>query len=322
MSKSAKIWLTIAASLVLLGCVLFAVAMTVLNWDFTKLSTDNFETSLHEITEEFNSISINTSTADLVFIPTEDGVCAVECHEQSNLKHRAFVKDGTLIIEVVDTRKWYDYIGIQINTPKISVSIPQGDYEKLSIKSDTGDVKIPRELGFESIDIDESTGDVTVLSHVSGSVRIKTSTGKIFMEDCSAESLDLTVSTGDVTVTDVTCEGSISVCVSTGKAFLTDIKCKSVTSSGNTGDISFCRVVAEESISVKRSTGDVKLDGSDAAEILIETDTGDVEGSLLADKVFIVRTDTGDVDVPSSITGGRCEITTDTGDIKISVKPQ
>ena len=61
------------------------------------------------------------------------------------------------------------------------------------------------------------------------------------------------------------------------------------------------------------------FEGSDAAEIFVQTSTGDVEGSLLSSKVFIANTDTGKVDVPKSITGGRCEITTDTGDIRISV---
>ena len=51
-----------------------------------------------------------------------------------------------------------------------------------------------------------------------------------------------------------------------------------------------------------------------------DTDTGDVKGSLLSEKIFIPTTDTGDVDVPKTVTGGRCEITTDTGDIKITVK--
>ena len=49
------------------------------------------------------------------------------------------------------------------------------------------------------------------------------------------------------------------------------------------------------------------------------TDTGDVRGSLLSEKVFIVNTDTGRKEVPDTITGGRCEITTDTGDVKITI---
>ena len=51
----------------------------------------------------------------------------------------------------------------------------------------------------------------------------------------------------------------------------------------------------------------------------ITTDTGNVKGSLLSEKVFIVSTDTGKKQVPNTITGGRCEITTDTGDIIISI---
>ena len=55
-------------------------------------------------------------------------------------------------------------------------------------------------------------------------------------------------------------------------------------------------------------------------EVFITTDTGNVDGSFLTDKVVLTQTDTGDVDVPKLTSGGRCEITTDTGDISISIK--
>ena len=61
----------------------------------------------------------------------------------------------------------------------------------------------------------------------------------------------------------------------------------------------------------------MKFDSSDAAEIYVRTSTGDVAGSLLTDKVFMTQTDTGNVGVPQTITGGKCEIHTDTGDIQI-----
>ena len=64
----------------------------------------------------------------------------------------------------------------------------------------------------------------------------------------------------------------------------------------------------------------VVLDGCDAAEIFVKTDTGDVTGTLLSEKVFVTTTDTGKVEVPRSVSGGRCEITTDTGDIRISIR--
>ena len=150
-------------------------------------------------------------------------------------------------------------------------------------------------------------------------IKIAASTGDIYAKGISASSLDLTVSTGNVTVSSAACEGDITIGVSTGKAYLTDVACKNLTSTGSSGDISLKNVISTEKISVERSTGDVTLDRSDAAELFIMTSTGDVEGSLLTNKVFITKTDTGRIDVPNSIIGGRCEITTDTGDIKISI---
>ncbi|MBQ3893898.1 MAG: DUF4097 family beta strand repeat protein, partial [Clostridia bacterium] len=77
--------------------------------------------------------------------------------------------------------------------------------------------------------------------------------------------------------------------------------------------------IASGRFDIERDTGDVKFDRCDAAEIKVETDTGDVTGTLLTEKVFITKTDTGKVSVPSAASGGRCEIETDTGDIKISI---
>ncbi len=319
MSKTTKKWIVTAASFVLVGGIIFGGVMSMLKWDFTKLSTVRYENNEYEILEDYQHISIITNTADIVFIPSEDPTTSVSCYEQKGNLHSVSVKDGTLEIEIVDTRKWYEYIGIHFGTPKITVHIPQGEYGKLSVKASTGDVEIPEVFKFRSIDILESTGNVKNYASALEDVKIKTTTGSISVEDASAGSLDLTASTGKVTVSGVICEGDIAVGVSTGKTYLSNIRCKNFTSSGSTGDISLKNVVAEETFFIKRSTGNVKFDGSDAAEIFVETETGDVRGSLLSDKIFIAQTDTGSVDVPKTATGGKCEITTITGDINISI---
>ncbi len=319
MSKATKIWLIVAASLVLLGGIIFGGFMTMLKWNFTWFSTNQYETNNYEITEPYKSIAFVTDTADLVFVSSETSNSSVECFEQKNVKHSVTVRDDTLVIEVTDTRKWYEHIGFNFKTPKITVSIPKGEYGTLSIRSSTGDVQIPKDFQFTSIDISESTGNVTNYASASEAVKITTSTGDIFVENISSGSLDLSVSTGKVTASGVTCREDVRVGVSTGKANLSDIACKNVISNGDTGDLSMKNVIATERFSIERSTGDVTLERCDAAEIFIKTDTGDVEGSLLTDKVFIIQTDTGRVNVPNSITGGRCEITTDTGDITVFV---
>lgn len=322
MRTRTKVWLIVAASLVLIGCILFVGVMSMLKWDFTKLSTGKYENNDYKIHEDYQHISIIIDTADIVFVPCESTTPSVSCYEQKNNKHSVSVKDGTLEIEIVDTRKWYENTGINFGTPKIAVYIPEGEYGKLSVKASTGNVEIPEMFKFRSIDISVSTGDVKNYASALEGVKIKTTTGNICIEDASADSLDLTASTGKVTASGVTCEGDITVGVSTGKTYLSNIRCKSVISSGSTGDILLKNVIATERFSIERSTGNVKFDGSDAAEIFVKTDTGDVSGNLLTDKVFITKTDTGDVDVPKTVTGGRCEITTDTGDIEIKTRQE
>lgn len=322
MRTRTKIWLIIAVSLVLLGCILFAGVMTTLKWDFMELATVNYETNTYEISEAFDSISMNTDTADIAFAFSDDGKCRAECREKENAKHSVTVENSTLTVELIDERSVYDfigYIGLNFVTPKITVYLPKAEYAALSISESTGDIEIPKEFKFEGVDISLSTGDVDFFASASKMIGIKTSTGDIRVEDVSAGMLDLSVSTGEITVSNVVCKGNVKLNVSTGKTNLTDIECKNVISNGNTGEIFLNNVIAEETFSIERSTGDVKFDGCDAVEILVETDTGDVTGSLLTGKVFITQTDTGSVDVPKTAAGGKCEITTDTGDIKITI---
>ena len=314
-----KLWLIIAITLIVIGCAVFTGVMTLLKWDFSKLSTVKYETNEYRINETFTNISVVTDTADIAFAISESAETKVVCYEQKSGKHTVTATDGTLCIAVADTSKWYEHIGINFGTPTITVYIPQGEYGSLSIQSDTGDINIPADLTFESIDIRESTGDVINCASASGSVKIRTSTGNIQIENIAAAMLDLSVSTGRVTVTDTVCKNDITVAVSTGQGNLRGIRCRNVVSTGSTGDLYLRDVIAAERLSIKRSTGDVTLDSCDAGEIYIETDTGHVSGSLLSDKVFITSTDTGNIHIPKTNNGGRCEITTSTGNIKITV---
>lgn len=319
MKKQTKLWLIVACTLFLVGGILFTGGMTALGWDFKRLSTVTYDTDVYTLSDDFQNIAVKAKTADITIVPSENDKVKVVCYEMKRTTYIVGIENDTLMIQKNDVRRWYDYIGFNFDTPKITIYLPRSSYGTLSIQTSTGDVKLPQDFTFESIDISVSTGDVTCLASASEHIGIKTSTGNIRMENTSAGSLDLSVSTGKITLTDITCAGDAAVKVSTGKAYLTDLTCQSLTSKGSTGDITLENVMVKKTLTVKRSTGDVRLDRCDAAEILITTDTGDVKGSLLTDKVFITRSDTGRIDVPKSLTGGRCEITTDTGDIKITI---
>lgn len=295
-----KSWVIIALSFVLIGLIVFGGAMSMLGWNFNKLSINKYETNTHEISGEFKNISIVTKTADVTFEKSKSDKTSVVCYEPANTKHNIAVKEDTLWVEIVDTRKWYEYISFSFKMPKITVYLPNDKYDALSIDASTGDIKIPNNFTFDNINIISLTGDVKCKASTVNDLNVKLTTGDIELENLTADNITLAITTGDV-----------EVC---------DVKCSSLTSNGSTGDIELENVDAGKKFYITRSTGDVKLDGCDADELFIETDTGDVSGSLLTSKVFICKSDTGKVVVPHTTEGGKCEITTDTGNIKMKVR--
>ena len=319
MSKATKGWLIAAVILILSGLLLLIGGVLMMESKFPQLSTNPFETNEHTIEQSFTHLWVDTDTAQVHVVPAEGDTVRVVCREWAKEKHTVTVQDGTLTITVVDTRKWYDHIGIHIDSPSVTVELPARAYGALQIRGETGSVEVDSALRFAEAEVTLSTGSIRYCAPTDGGVTLETAKGRIRGEGFSADALKVTVSTGQVQ--------------------LRDLQCGSLTAAGNTGSIGLWNVAVEREADIRRSTGkvtltdtiaaaltvhtdtgDVSFERCDADDIRITTDTGDVEGSLCTGKTFITRTDTGRVTVPDTA-GGRCEITTDTGDIRVEINP-
>ncbi len=318
--KKITAWLIVASALMVIGGLIFVGVMNVFNWDFLKLDVSRFETNNYVITDEINNITVATKTANVKFLPSDNGEIKVECYENVKVKHTVSNENGDLKITVNDERKWYDHIEIfSFKTPKITVYLPEKEYGELYIKGSTSRVDISDGLKFDRVETETSTGRTTCHADVKNVLKIKATTGKVCVEGVNVGSLDIRVSTGDVKISSVNCEKELNIRVSTGDTKMTSVRCEKIASKGDTGSIVLTDVIAAGMMNIKRSTGDVKFEGCDAASLEIKTDTGDVSGNLLTDKIFIYHTNTGSVKLPQTTTGGVCNIETDTGDIKIFI---
>ena len=321
MTRTIRNWLIIAVILILVGVLVIFGTLALNHWDLSVLGSAELTSETVRISEDFRDISINTDTEDIVFVLSGDGQCRIDFIEPEETSFSAEVRNGVLEITSKNESKWYGRLSLFTAVdPRVTVYLPQAVYGSLAVKEATGDILIPRDFSFRDIEIDASTGDVECGASVSGKLQIGLDTGDIRIGKISAGEIALTVSTGRVEIEAANCKGDLTVNVSTGKAVLKNTVCRSFASNGSTGDLELINLIADARMSVVRSTGDVKLDACDAAELMIKTDTGDVKGTLLSEKIFLVQTDTGSVDVPRTTAGGTCEITTDTGDIDISVK--
>jgi DUF4097 and DUF4098 domain-containing protein YvlB len=288
--KKSIIWIFITFFLLLvIGIILYSLSITGI-----------LETKEYEINDKFSDIEIITDTADIEFILSENLNTSVVCAEQKNINHSVRVKDNTLLIKVDDNRKWYEYININFGKTKITIYLPKNEYGELFIESDTGNINIPNNFNFNSIDIIEGTGNIKNYASVNDNIKIKTSTGNVHVENINANIIGLSSSTGNVKIVNT--------------------KCVNLLSKVDTGNVLLKNVIATEKFIIETDTGDVKFVSSDASDIFVKTDTGNVKGSLLTDKVIFAESDTGNIDVPKIIADEKCEITTDTGDIKITIE--
>lgn len=301
MSKAKKKWLITAASLLAIGSAIFAGAMAALGFDFSKLNTIKYETNIYEVSGDFDEISIDVDITDIVFKQSNDESCKVVCFEAEKAKHSVRCANGTLTIDMTDDTKWYDHIGVSFASPKMTIYLPQSEYTSLLIDTDTGDIDIPKSFTFNELEIETDTGNVDCIANVSDIIKIASDTGRIDISSAASNC-------------------NVDIKTNTGSIKLTDIACTNFTAESDTGNISLVNVVAANSIYVETDTGDVKLKNSDAANLSIKTDTGNVTGTLLSEKFFIAKSSTGNVNVPKTKTGGKCEIITDTGNIKIDIQ--
>jgi len=288
--KKSIIWIAITFCLLLVvSVVLYSLSITV-----------KLETKEYEINDKFNDIEIITDSADIEFILSEKLNTLVVCDEQKNINHSVRVKNNTLLIKVNDNRKWYEYININFGKTKITIYLPKNEYGELFIDSDTGNINIPNNFNFNSIEIIDDTGNIKNYASVNDNIKIKASTGNIHIENINANIIDLSASTGNIKIVNT--------------------KCKNLFSESNTGNVSLENVIASEKFIIETDTGDIKFKASDASDISVETDTGNVTGSLLTDKVIFAESDTGNIDVPKVMADEKCEIVTDTGNIKIIIE--
>ena len=296
--RAKKIWLIVAAALTGAGLILFAVAFAAMQFQLSGLEMQGMETNVHTPTGEISKIFIQTDTADVTLAPSENGECSVVCREEERATHSVSITGGVLSVKVENGRRWYDYINLSFESPSVTVYLPAGTYEALSVKTHTGSVEIPQVYSFGSMELSTDTGDVRCDAAVMGLLKASSNTGNLQFGGAAAGELSLSASTGTVCVKDVQVPGTVKIKTSTG-------------------EITLDGVVSEGTMEITSSTGEVELSLCDASRLQIKTSTGEVEATLLNEKTVDADSSTGDVDVPRNGRGGACVIRTDTGDITV-----
>ena len=291
-----------AAVLLAAGALLCGAALAAVGFDPGRLGTFNYVTNAYPVSGDFQHIVIRGDREKIALAPAEDGECRVVCREEEKEKHVIQVENGTLTVESTARRRWF-FVDFSFfaEGPSVTVYLPRAAFGTLTVEGSTGNVAIPADFSFDSIHVTLSTGSVDCRAASAGAMIVKTSTGGI-------------------RIAGVKCAGDVEVSVSTGGTMLENVTCQNLLSTGSTGGLTLKNVIASGKFDLRRSTGSIRFERCDAETILAKTSTGSVTGTLLTNKTFSAHSDTGQVEVPGGGSGGRCEITTSTGGIRIGIE--
>ena len=258
-----------------------------------------------DIKDKFSSIEVKSaSDVDVAVKKASGDTSYVEYYDCENLTHHVDVSDGVLRITADDSRNVAFNVSIGLYTgawPSVTVYLAGTEYDDLKIVTSSGDIDMEYYLLVGNIDIEASSGDVTVNGANTETLTIATRSGNIKIDSASSKDTRISANSGDVSLGNVVTDN-------------VDLK----TSSGNITSGS----IKAKRINGRASSGDVMIRDCDASEINIMTKSGDVSIGIGSEMKYeyTTKTSSGDANVPDSVKGadGKCNIETSSGDIDVT----
>lgn len=279
------------------------------------------QTNTYAIEQDFSDIRIDSDVSDVYFKVSEDGKASAVAVENDKYHHEVAFDGQALVITTKDLRKWYERpFSFDFTKKSLTLYLPKTSYRNLEVRGRTGDFESPMDFDFENASIHLSTGDIRMKSEVHGVLEAKVSTGSVDVEGANMNALTLEATSGKLRLKDVASKEGINLKTSSGDIELEAVKANSLNATASSGRVTLTDVLIEKHLLVKTSSGRITLNDCDAETLRLETSTGSIWGSLLSPKVFSVHTSTGKVNVPTSASGGLCEISTSTGNVTLTIK--
>lgn len=313
MSRTKKA--VIAASIMIVAGIIIVISAFAVNgfrWpnvtvNLAHMTSEpvNYIKKTVDIKDKFSSIEVKSaSDVDVAVKKASGDTSYVEYYDCENLTHHVDVSDCVLRITADDSRNVAFNVSIGLYTgawPSVTVYLADTEYDDLKIVTSSGDIDMEYYLLVGNIDIEASSGDVTVNGANSDTLTIATRSGNIKIDSASSKDTRISANSGDVSLGDVVTDN-------------VDLK----TSSGNITSGS----IKAKRINGRASSGDVMIRDCDASEINIMTKSGDVSIGIGSEMKYeyTTKTSSGDVNVPDSVKGadGKCNIETSSGDIDVT----
>ncbi len=342
MKKSVKITCMVAVSCIVLGIFTVLGVSLKIGFDYKQLNTVTIETKTYAVENSFQNIDIESIWSNVYFDTAEDGQCRVECTETARQTCAVSVENNTLTVKQKDARLWYENFGLfwgasDETEMKITVYLPNRDYQTLRIDSQSGRAFVGEAFTFDTADISTLSGNIQFLGSAKEKLTVHSNSGLIRVEKVNVKVLEAQNMSGNIIFSTVHAQENITLNSNSGIMNLEDVQAQTFTARTMSGNILLhtMRVQANmalnsnsgimnledvqaQTFTAETMSGNVLLKDFDADKMEVRTGSGYVRGNLLSPKKFDVSTSSGRVDVPyGDSNAGVCTVTTISGDVSL-----
>ena len=310
MQSRKKIIMLVAGGLIILGFViaLLAFALTGFNWNSFSTSLPDEEKNYSYDLASVSGLTVSDLDADVIIVGTDADIIKITCYENKKDAYTIQLQaNGNLNIERSLYKHWYEYIGININNRKrtLTVAVPKKFAGEVEAATISGNLDLTDFEGLSAVSSSTASGQIT-LKNVMATNHISASTlsGNFNLDNLRAnKDLEIGTSSGEIQFTNGQIDGNMSI--------------SSLSSNIDIDDASI-----NGDVSIGSSSGNVNFNRLAANNLSITTLSGNVIGSLLGDPAnYTITADSlsGKIDIPKSGNGKNSfEISTSSGNIDIA----
>lgn len=258
-----KVFLFLAVSLIAVGVIIGLVALIYLNFDFNKLSSNDYTFVTTNVEESFENIDITAIDGNVNIEHSSDNTCKVICGENKIITHKVTVENDTLCVKYSGNDKWYKRFGLYWNEKnEVTVLLPENEYKKLNVTAQSGNINVSENFAFSDSQMSLKSGNITLNN-------VKFSNG-----------LDVKTKSGNINLNSVYCKTLTADAIS-GNINLNSFDADEITATAKSGNI-FGQLLSEKVFITETKSGDIKVPESlDGGKCKATTKSGNIEFEIV-----------------------------------------
>ncbi|MDD4194176.1 MAG: DUF4097 family beta strand repeat-containing protein [Acholeplasmataceae bacterium] len=177
---------------------------------------------------------------------------------------------------------------IDLETDTGNIEVKDLSASRIELKTDTGDIALLNLLVMQDLTASSSTGVIHLEDSSITDVIVNGSTGRVEIENLEVSTLDIGADTSRVNVVDTIIDSMVKVRISTGKIYLDKTSAQAYDLKTNTGDIEVnLNSIDVIKFDLNAGVGKITIDGINQGDrhvttigtidLIAETDTGNIE---------------------------------------------